>query len=438
MARGVCGRGGGGVAVGGSALTSCLNESLASAPIDASLCVMRLPTVFAVALFAAILPTPVAASEFKPALRYEVRRNLGTDLVFTMLLRDRRMGARATANAETRICIKEPLTQACGEKLIGAAHTLARAGDLEGAETTARAAITVMTRIHGAEHAETRAATSMLGTVLIDAGRYREAEEVLRALLQAMQGRGETDTEPFADHAMNLAIVLAEQRGFVESEALFRSAVAVRERHAAARPLDLATARANLAVLLHRTGRYAEALAEHRAALTLRQRHHADRYDIGTSMLNLAETAARMPGAGPFLAEAHFLQASLELDFGLSLGDPRRTAAHIEYAAFLDATGRSGEARKRLERAYLEARRIDDPASPVRIRTSWALGASLATTQRDRPKARVLLRDAGRGALDRVARAREFDERTRTDLDRYRGIFTGSVKLSWMLADKRR
>ncbi len=399
---------------------------------------MRLSTVFAVALFAAILPTPVAASEFKPALRYEVRRNLGTELLFTTLLRDRRLGARAAANAQTRICIREPLTQACGEKLIGAARMLARAGDMAGAEASVRASITVMTRIHGAEHPETRTAASVLGTVLIDAGRYREAEEVLRALLQAMQGRGETDTEPFADHAMNLAIVLAEQRGFVESEALFRNAVAVRERHATAHPLDLATARANLAVLLHRTGRYVEALVEHRAALTLRQRHRADRYDIGTSMLNLAETAARMPDAGPLLAEVHFLQGSLELDSILSVGDPRRTAAQIEYAAFLDATGRSSEARKRLERAYLEARKVDDPANPLRIRTSWALGASLASTLRDRPKARTLLRDAGRGALDRVARAREFDERTRTDLDRYRGIFTGSVKLSWMLADKRR
>jgi hypothetical protein len=115
-------------------------------------------------------------------------------------------------------------------------------------------------------------------------------------------------------------------------------------------------------------------------------------------------------------------------------GDPRTTLAQTMLAENQAAQRKVDSALELYVLAYAGAREGLDPQAPLRLRATHNLARFLATIGKGLPLSRTLLREASTGALARVERAREFDDRTRADFDRWRGVFTDTVQLSWWLA----
>ncbi len=383
---------------------------------------MRRPFALA-ALTALLFALPASANEFKLGLQL--------DEGGPAIPRE----AALAATADQRRTCASAATEDCALELIAAADMLATAGAFTEAEASGRAAVAIMEKLRGRAHPDTSVAYGTLGSVLLRAGRYDAAEPVLRAALLGLEASAGSDPELLSDHLMNLGIVLAEQRRFDLAEPPLRRALAVRLEKLPENLLAIATVRANLAVLLDRMGRRDEAMTQHQAALVIRRdRLKGSDYDLGTSMLNLAEALAQSRDAARLLAEPYLRAGLMTREAVLTPGDPRTTFAQTMLAENLQAQGKGAAAMELYIQAYAGARQGSEADSPLRIRAGWNLARFLTITRTGLPLARTLYRDAAAGALARVDRAQDFNERARADLDRYRGVFTGEIGLAWTLA----
>ncbi|MBX3593960.1 tetratricopeptide repeat protein [Sphingomonas sp.] len=386
---------------------------------------MRLAAMFArLTMFALLAASPAMAGEFKLGLQL--------DESATPIAREAALAG--TARQRESCAAPDEKREDCALDLVAAADILAGAGLFDEAERSARMSAAIMERLRGRDHPDTGVVYGALGSILVRAGRYDAAEPVLRAALFGLEGQADADPELLADHRMNLGIVLAEQGRLEEAEPFLRGALALRRAKLAENRRGIATAWANLGVLLDRMGRYAEALDAHREGMKIRQQVlKPSDYDLGTSMLNIAETLARQQDAGRLLAEPYLRAGLMTREAVLNPGDPRTTLAQTMLAENLDAQGKRRAALELYALAYAGARVGSEPDSPLRIRTEWNLARLLIDSGTGLPVARMLYREAGRGVVARIDRAKEFDARARADLTRYRGVFAGEVRTAWAL-----
>lgn len=372
-----------------------------------------------------LLAAPAAADEFK----------LGLQLDESATALPRETALAATAASRSKCPATAPPSEDCALELVAAADILANSGLIDEAERAARQSLAMMEAVRGPTHADTSVVRSTLGAVLLRGGRYDAAEPVLRAALQSLQSSDAADPELLSDQLMNLGIVLAEQRRYAEAEPMLRRAIAVRTAKLPEDVRAIATARSNLGVLLARMGRDADALVEQQAALGIRREAlKGSDYDFGTSMLNLGELFARRVDAVKAIAEPYLRAGLMSRETALLPGDPRTTLAQTMLAENLEAQGKAKDALEFYLLAYAGAREGLDQQAPLRIRATHNLARFLAVIRRGLPLSRTLFREASRGALARAERAPEFDDRTRADFDRWRGVFTDTVQLSWWLA----
>jgi tetratricopeptide (TPR) repeat protein len=370
-----------------------------------------------------LLATPAAANEFK--------LGLSLDESATAITRDQALAA--TAPQRTRCLTAAEPTEDCAIELMAAGEMLGIAGAFAEAEAAGRRAVAIMVALRGASHEDTTVVQGALGTILLRAGRYREAEPVLRGALQGAAS-AEGDPEILSDHLMNLGIVLAEQARFAEAEALMRRALVVRLEKLPENVIAIATVRANLGALLDRMGRTADALVEHRAALTMRRdRLKAADYDLGTSMLNIAENFAKAGDASRLIAEPYLRAGLMTREFALVPGDPRTTLAQTMLGENLEGQGKAKGALEFYALAYAGSLAGSPADSPLRIRAEWNLARLLVANKVGLPMARTIYRQAAAGVMARIAAADDFDAGAREEVGRYRDVFAGQVRVAWGL-----
>lgn len=372
-----------------------------------------------------LIASPALANEFKLGLQLDEG---GTPHSRAVVL-------QATAPQRERCMTQADAGDDCAAELMAAGEMLATSGAFDDAEKVARRAVAIMERLYGPTHADTTVVRGALGTILLRAGRYREAEPVLRAAVQGMQVQADGDPELMSDHLMNHGIILAELMRFDEAEPVMRRALTLRIEKLPDNVKAIATVRANLGVLLDRSGRDEAALKEHQAALAIRRDvFKGTDYDLGTSMLNIGENFARRTDGSRAVAEPYLRAGLMSREFQLPPGDPRTTLAQSMLGENLEGQGKVKAALEFYVLAYAGARVGSSAESPLYIRAGWNLARLLTATSVGMPMARTLYREAIGGVLARQARAQDFDTAARDEMNRYRGVFAGQVRICWALS----
>jgi tetratricopeptide (TPR) repeat protein len=111
-----------------------------------------------------------------------------------------------------------------------------------------------------------------IANLLFDQGRYRDAENVARAVLEVrtqVLGSEHPDTLKSRNR---LAVALWRQAKFIEAEADFRKLIKLDEKALGPEHPDTLKSRHCLAAVLYREGKYVEAEAEERPVLKLREK----------------------------------------------------------------------------------------------------------------------------------------------------------------------
>ncbi|OCK87054.1 TPR-like protein [Cenococcum geophilum 1.58] len=126
--------------------------------------------------------------------------------------------------------------------------------------------------LHGTNHSETLGILSKLGNVLIDQGRYKSAEEVIRRLVEGRRDvNGNDDVNTF--HALELlGRVLAHQGHYTEAKKLHQRTLEFRKAMLGEEHPATLTSVSNLGLVLESQGKYKEAEAMHRRALEGREK----------------------------------------------------------------------------------------------------------------------------------------------------------------------
>ena len=113
----------------------------------------------------------------------------------------------------------------------------------------------------------TMVALNHLGLALQGAGRYQDAERILRRALEVWQSQAQGEDLMLATHLHNLSTVLRDLGKRREAEPLARRALAIRQRFLGEDHPDVATCLTNVALLLDDSGELREAESLLQAAL---------------------------------------------------------------------------------------------------------------------------------------------------------------------------
>jgi tetratricopeptide (TPR) repeat protein len=140
----------------------------------------------------------------------------------------------------------------------------------------------------------TRCETEFLvGQVLVQAGRYGEAEKLLRATLPLVEQVFGTEHPSYGTSLHNLARVLQSQGKYAEAETLLRRTLTLQEKALGVEHPSYGTSLHNLANVLQSQGKYAEAETLLRRTLTLQEKALGkDHPSLCPTLANLAVVLA--------------------------------------------------------------------------------------------------------------------------------------------------
>jgi tetratricopeptide (TPR) repeat protein len=266
--------------------------------------------------------------------------------------------------------------------------TLLRTGAYSAAASLARSIDFDMT---GALPEREIEACSAAGLALLDAGKYAEAEPLLRRALELSQPKGTDDPATLA-LMNNLATLLENMGRYPEAEALYRQTLAGRERVFGVDHPETVGSMNNLAGLLTMLGRHGEAEALlSRAVASSEKLLGQPQESILLSAFNLAQL---YQGLGRF-SEAEQLFGVLLSAAERSLGPSHpRTLAMIHNVALLRQNqGRYAEAEAFYRRALEGEEKALGSDHPDTLATANNL-AILYAEQGSRREAEALLRRA--------------------------------------------
>ena len=194
-------------------------------------------------------------------------------------------------------------------------------------------ALAMWERLGGGQRSEALKARRQLATVLLAAGRPREAMPIARQALDELEGRPDAAQDDLA-RSIHLLGACAEQLGdFDAALAAYRRALNLRLLlHPDDHPVIASTLN-NIGVVLVRLRQPEEALATHRDALAMRRRiYNRDHPALSDSMHNLAQRLVGredLAEAADLLYEAHAMNLRLY----------RNTPNHPAIARSLNALG---------------------------------------------------------------------------------------------------
>lgn len=219
------------------------------------------------------------------------------------------------------------------------ADVVGEAGRYGEAERLLRRALEIRRKALGERDVSTALSYSSLAYALDGQGRYAEAQPLLRRALEITQAALGERHATTATNYNNLAANLSAQGKAAEAEALYRKALEIRLALGGERGLEAAIAFANLASVINAQGRHAEAEPLFRKALEIRRAAPEPRdLGIATGLNDLAFNLAdqgRFADAEPLLVEALKIRKAI-----LGDRDPDTAASGNNLAANLNAQGR--------------------------------------------------------------------------------------------------
>jgi tetratricopeptide (TPR) repeat protein len=202
-----------------------------------------------------------------------------------------------------------------------------------------------------------------IGDLLIEQGAYREAEEVLRAVVGAReQALGAENADTLRSH-IRLAYSQYRQGKYNEAIAGFREIVAMEERIFGPMHPDTLLGRNGLAIALDNGGKPAEAEAEHRRILIIREKVLGPEHpDTLRTRNNIALTLDRQ---GKHAQAASEYQQVIDLEnkvLGPEHPDTLKSRSSLAYA--LDHQGKYAEAELNLRDVIRLEERVLGPEHP--------------------------------------------------------------------------
>ncbi|MCP3962360.1 MAG: serine/threonine protein kinase [bacterium] len=225
-----------------------------------------------------------------------------------------------------------------------------RAGDDRRAEILYREALWMRRRL-GQEDIDLAKPMSNLATILMNLGKYEEAEEEYRRVLESRERVYGCESTDVATSLFSLGTLFYVRGDFEAAEAPLRKALGIRSQAFGPEHTKVASARSTLGRILHAQGRLEEA-EEHFAAVPelLRKRLGEDHIQVAFTKRDLA--ALRLDQGDP--AAAELLLAPALRVFRQTKPEGSWVIADAEslLGACLTTTGRYEEAEALLHRSY--------------------------------------------------------------------------------------
>jgi serine/threonine protein kinase/Tfp pilus assembly protein PilF len=250
----------------------------------------------------------------------------------------------------------------------------------------------IRSRVLGPEHPETLRSRNDLGVVLLDEGRFADAEKSYRETLEIRRrvlGPEHPDT---LQSMNNLGIVLVTEGHFAEAEKLLRALLEIKTRVLGPEHPDTLNTMVNLAQPLYAQGRLAEAEKLYGQSLEIRRRTQGpDAPDTLASMSNLANV---LDDEGHHTEAEKMMRDSLEIRTRVLGPEHRDTLMSMHNLGdILYEEGRYDEAEKVLRQTRDTSRRVLGPEYPDTAASTYSLG-SIALRRGKREEALADLREA--------------------------------------------
>ena len=265
-------------------------------------------------------------------------------------------------------------------------------------------------------------------------GRYAEAESLWRKALALSHAR---PTPRHANFHKGLGSNFVARKRCVEAEPLLRLAIAEYGRSAFTYGgrLDLASSLSELGACVDLSGRSAEASELYILAGT--QGTFGDNFPtqfLGQNSLRAARNSLNL---------GCYDSAMFKVDMALINLSTFRPSDHPDVAGALQLRGVILESMKDIGGAvhmYRQSQvlwqRALLPSHPDRLDGGTTLALFLLRHDGAPDEARVLLRDAQTGLLDRISTTSGFDEESQRELRRFTPMFRGQVQAAWRLANR--
>ena len=216
-----------------------------------------------------------------------------------------------------------------------------------------------------------------IGKVLQDQGNDKEAERLLREVLQERERHlGPEHSETLAARD-GIASAWSKQGKVAEGETEFRAVLKLREKVLGPEHPDTLTTRNNLAKALNVLGKSAEAEAQFREVLKLREKVLGAE---SPETLNIHNNLATVLYSRGKYAEAESeFRNTMELEEKvLGPEHPNTLAIHNNLAAALDAEGKYAEAEAEYREVLKIQQRVLGPEHPSTLHTRDSLAAGLS------------------------------------------------------------
>ena len=200
---------------------------------------------------------------------------------------------------------------------------------------------------------------SDLGLLYWGAGKYAQAEPLLKQALEQYKARYGADDPFVATSSTNLALLYGEQARYGDAEKLLADALRIRKTKLGPDDLDVANSLSNMASLARRQAHYQEAEDAAKSALAIREKKlTADHPDIATALNVLAEI---------YRAEGQYALAEPLLNRALQIRKKAFGPDHTTVATTLNSLGSLYEGQGRVreaEKAYKDALAIWERLAP--------------------------------------------------------------------------
>lgn len=293
-----------------------------------------------IALYKEILKVQMESK--KPDLAYVVRTRLRLASSFNNLF------MRDEAREQAQQATKEAKRLGNAELISQARHSLASSYLLEGrhkeAESLLREVIDFYKATYGKQHPEYATHLSSLANLLLYIGRYEEAELLFRQVVDIDKVTYGDQHPNYAINISNFARLLQQTKRYEEAKLLFRQSMEISKVNFGEQHPIYAIAANNLASLLRDTGRYEEAEPLFRQVINIDKatlgEQHPNYADSLTNLAGLLRDTGRYDEANPL-----FEQAIDILTERLGSNHPHTKAVRNNYQQFQEEQKRLSKVR---------------------------------------------------------------------------------------------